>query len=69
MLNSSPPPIQNVDHSADDIFKCIFINEKFCDSIQISLKFVADGPIGNKSVLVQVMALPEQATSHYMNQG
>ena len=39
-FNSSPPG-QNGDHFADDIFKCIFMNEKFCISIQISLKFVS----------------------------
>ena len=42
---------------ADDIFKCIFLNEKFCIVIRISLKFVPKGPIGdNKWALVQVMA-------------
>ena len=41
---------------ADDIFKCIFLNEKFCILIQISVKFIARGPIGSKSALVQVMA-------------
>ena len=30
---------------ADDIFKCIFMNEKFCISIQISPKFVPGAPI------------------------
>ena len=32
---------------ADDIFKCIFLNEKDEVPIQISLKFVLMGPIGN----------------------
>ena len=41
---------------ADDIFKCIFMNEKFCISIKISLKFVPNGQIDNKSALVEVMA-------------
>ena len=41
---------------ADDIFKCIFLNEKFCIVIWISLKFVPKGPIDNKWSLVQVMA-------------
>ena len=44
------------------------MNEKFCILIQISLKFFPNGPINNKSALVQVMAcrqtgdkpLPEQ---------
>ena len=56
---------------ADDVFKCIFMNEKFCISIQISLKFVLKGPIDNSQYLVQVMAwhrtgdkpLPEQMLS------
>ena len=63
---------------ADGIFKCIFLNENFRISIQISLKFVPKGPIDNKSALVQVMAwcrtgdktLPEpvltQSTDAYM---
>ena len=32
------------------------MNEKFCISIQISLKIVPKGPVKNKSALVQVMA-------------
>ena len=47
---------QNGNHFTDDILKCIFMNAKFCISIQISLKFVLKGPINNKSILVQVMA-------------
>ena len=38
-------------------FQMHFLNEKFCISISISLKFVPKGPINNKSALVQVMAL------------
>ena len=41
---------------ADDIFKCIFVNEKFCILIKISLKFVPKSLIDNKAALVQVMA-------------
>ena len=41
---------------ADNIFKCIFMNEKLRILIQISLKFVPKGPIDNMSALVQVMA-------------
>ena len=41
---------------ADDIFMCIFMNEKFYISIRIPLKFVPKGPNDNKSALVQVMA-------------
>ena len=42
--------------SADDIFKCIYLNENDKIPIQISLKFVSSSPIENKQVLVQVMA-------------
>ena len=45
-------PRQNGRHFADDMFKCIFINEMFCISIQISLKFVPNGPIDNNPALV-----------------
>ena len=55
LINSSPPG-QNGRHVADDVFKCIFLNEKFCILIRIALRFVPKGPIDNKSALVQVMA-------------
>ena len=41
---------------ADDLFKCIFMNEKDRIPIQISLKFVPMTPIDNTPELVQVMA-------------
>ena len=41
---------------ADDIFKCIFLNEHDKIAIQISLKHVPRNPIDNKPALVQVMA-------------
>ena len=41
---------------ADDIFKCIYLNENDRIPIQISLKFVPRSPINNKPALVQVMA-------------
>ena len=41
---------------ADDIFKCMFLNENDRISIQISLKFVPRNPIDKKAALVQVMA-------------
>ena len=37
---------------ADDIFKCIFLNEKFCILIKISLKFATKGWIDNNPTLV-----------------
>ena len=36
--------------------RCILVNEKFCILITISLKFVPESLIDNKSALVQVMA-------------
>ena len=41
---------------ADDIFKCIFLNENDRISIQTSLKFIPRSPIDNNPALVQVMA-------------
>ena len=67
------PSRQNSHHFADDRFKCIFMNEKWCILIRISLKFVPKGPIDNVSALVQVMAwcraggkpLPEPVLTQY----
>ena len=41
---------------ADNIYKCIFLNENDKIRIQISLKFVPKSPIDNKPALVRVMA-------------
>ena len=41
---------------ADDILNCIFLNENYRISIQISLKYIPSSPIDNKPALVQVMA-------------
>ena len=41
---------------ADDIFKCIFLNENELFSLKISLKLVLEGPINNISALVRIMA-------------
>ena len=46
---------QNHRHFADDIFKCIFLNEDICISIDISLKFVPGGQINNPA-LVRIMS-------------
>ena len=54
-FNSSPPG-QKDHHFADDVFRCIFVNENICIWIQISLKFVPERPFDNKSALVQIMA-------------
>ena len=50
-LNSSPPG-QDGRHFADDIFTCIFVNEKFRNLIKISSKFVPKCPIVNNPALV-----------------
>ena len=52
--NSSPPPTpgQNGRNFPNDIFGCIFMNEKLCILIEISLKFVPKGPIDNNPALV-----------------
>ena len=49
-------PRQKRRHFADDIFKCIFLNENVRIPIKISLKFVPNGPINNIPALVQIMA-------------
>ena len=53
---NSLKPRQNGSHFADDIFKCIFLNENDWIPIEISLKFVPKGPINNIPALVQIMA-------------
>ena len=50
-LNSSPHG-QKGRHFADDSFKCIFVNEKFCILIKISLNFGPRDPIDNNPALV-----------------
>ena len=52
MIVNTSPPEQNDRHFADDIFRCIFVNEKFCILIKISLKFIPEGPIDNIPALV-----------------
>ena len=55
MLNSLRPR-RNRRLFADNIFKCIFVNENARISIKISLKFVPKGRINNIPALVQIMA-------------
>ena len=49
-------PRQNGRHFADDMFKCIFLNENVWIPIEISLKFVSRGSINNNPALFQIMA-------------
>ena len=55
LINSSPPG-QSGHAFSDDIFKCIFMGEKFCIVIKISLKFIPKAPINIILALVQIMA-------------
>ena len=55
LLNSSFPG-QNGRRFTDDISKCLFMNEKFCISIRISLQFAPNGQINDNAALGQVMA-------------
>ena len=49
-------PKRNRRHFADDIFKCIFLNENVLLAIKISLEFIPNGPIKSISALGQIMA-------------
>ena len=49
-------PRQNGYHVADDIFKCIFLNENIWIPTKISLNYVRYGLIVNIAALVQIMA-------------
>ena len=49
-------PRQSGRRFADDILKCIFLNENVSIVIKISLKFVPNGQINNIPSLVQIMA-------------
>ena len=49
-------PRQNGCQFADDIFKCILLNENVWIRIKDSLKFVPKVPINNIPALVQIMA-------------
>ena len=48
----SSPPGQNGHIFADDIFRCIFMNEKFSILAKISLRSVPKGPIHKKLTFV-----------------
>ena len=53
-VNTSAPG-KDICHFTDDIFRCIFVNEKFCILIRISVKFVLMCPINKIPALVQIM--------------
>ena len=45
-------PGQNGCHFADDILRSIFVNEKFCILIKITLKLVPKGLVDNNPALM-----------------
>ena len=49
-------PKQDGRYFADDVLKCIFLNEDVLISLKIPLKFVPRGPINHIPALVQIMA-------------
>ena len=49
-------PRQDGCYFADDVLKCIFLNENVWISLKIPLKFFPKGPINNIPALVQIMA-------------
>ena len=61
-------PRQNGRHFADNMFKCIFLNEYVWILNEISPKFVPKGSINNNPALFQIRLGAVQATSYYLNQ-
>ena len=55
LINSSPPG-QNGHNFADDIFRCVLLNENVWISITFPLNSVPKGSINNIPALVQIMA-------------
>ena len=49
-------PRQNGRHFADDVFKCIFLNEIYEFHLRFQLNFVPEVPVNNIPALVQIMA-------------
>ena len=61
-------PRQDGHHFANNVFKCIFLNENVWILLKISLEFVPKVPINNIPALAKIMACADQVTSHYLNQ-
>ena len=57
MLLNTLRPRRNGRRFADDVFKCIFLNENVWISHTISMKFILNVPINNISALVKILAL------------
>ena len=54
--NDTWRPILNSRHIANDIFKCIFLNENVLISLKISLKCVLKFRINNFQALLEIVA-------------
>ena len=50
LMSINPSPLDR--QLADDIYRCIFVNETFCIWMKISLKFVPKSPINYNSALI-----------------
>ena len=62
-------PLDKMDASfANNIFKCIIVNEKFCILIQISLKYVPKGFNWQEVSFDSGNGLASTVASHYLNQ-
>ena len=57
-------PQQNDHHFADNISKCIFLNENYCILIKISLRFVPYSPIENNEYWFRKCLGPKPPPSH-----
>ena len=60
-------PRQNGRHFADDIFKCIFLNESVLIPIKISMKFVPKGPINNIYKCIYLLDVREFIMTHNLH--
>ena len=56
MISNTLRPRQDGRYFADDVSKCIFLNENVWISLKIPFEFVPKGPINNIPALVQIMA-------------
>ena len=68
LLINTLRPRQNGRCFADDVFKCIFLNENVWIALKITLQFVPKVPINNIPALVQISAWRRWGASHYLNQ-
>ena len=59
---------QNSHYYANNIFKFVFLYGNCSILIEIFLRFVPEGPINKRPVLVQIMAWYRFGTNHNLNQ-